>query len=162
MNFEELSEIAINALKQKLENHEGLTVFAREKAKFEGWLKVETCDSLLKHFKDIVPERNKIDITFQNWAIELKTVNTNYRYRNVEIKTRPITKNIQGVVDDIKALGLSDYDNKAVLFVVFPVTHENEDWQYHLEKISSSLRDLRHASFNFKNFIPGVIYFGLV
>lgn len=162
MRYEELAKIIFNEIKPKLENHQGLSIFARERAKFEGWLKAELCDSLSKYFRDVAPEIHKIDVTFHNWAIELKTINTNYRYKNVEIKTRPITKNIQGVIDDIETLKSSDYENMAVLFVVFPVTHENEDWQYHLEKISFSLRDLRHASFNFKNFIPGVIYFGLV
>lgn len=167
MKFEELSNTIFNEIKPKLENSQGLTIFARERAKFEGWLKVEVCDSLSKYFIDVVPERNtperkKIDISFQNWAIQLKTVNTNYRYKNVEIKSRPITMNIQGVIDDIENLKSLNYDNSAVLFVVFPVTHDNETWQDHYQKISSLLREIKHVSFNFKNYIPGIVYFGLV
>jgi len=162
MEFEKLKKLIFKEIKPKLENSQGLTIFARERAKFEGWLKVELCDSLSKYYKDVVPERNRIDVTFNNWAIELKTVNTNYRYKNVEIKIRPITKNIQGVIDDIENLKSSNYDNKAILFIVFPAAHDNEDWQYHLNKISSSLREIKHVSINFKNYIPGIIYFGLI
>jgi len=162
MRYEELAKLIFTEIKPKLENHQGLSIFARERAKFEGWLKAELCDSLSKYFRDVAPERHKIDVTFYNWAIELKTVNTNYRYKNVEVKTRPITKNIQGVIDDVESLKSSPYENRAILFVVFPVTHDNGDWQDHLGKITSLLREIKHTSFNFINFIPGVIYFGMV
>lgn len=131
MEFKDLTKLIFDEIKPKLENSQGLSIFAKERAKFEGWLKVELCDSLSKYFKDIAPERDKIDITFLNWAIELKTVNTNYRYKNVEIKTRPITMNVQGVIDDIENLKSTNYDHKAILFVAFPVTHDNEYWQAH-------------------------------
>ncbi len=162
MEFEKLTKLIFDEIKPKLENHQGLSIFARERAKFEGWLKVELCDILSKYFKDVAPERNRIDVTFHNWAIELKTVNTNYRYKNVEIKTRPITKNVQGVIDDIESLKSSNYENKGILFVVFPVTRDNEDWQGHLGKISSLLRDIKYVGFNFNNYIPGVVYFGMI
>jgi len=66
------------------------------------------------------------------------------------------------VIDDIESLKSTNYDNRAVLFVVFPVAHDNEDWQDHLGKITYLLRGIKHISFNFRNFILGVIYFGLV
>jgi len=53
MEFEELSVLIFNEIKPKLETHLGLSLFAKERAKFEGWLKVELCDSLLKHFNDV-------------------------------------------------------------------------------------------------------------
>ena len=167
MEFEELSNTIFKEIKPKLENSQGLTIFARERAKFEGWLKVEVCDSLSKYFRDVVPElytteRKWIDISFQNWVIQLKTVNTSYRYKNVEIKTRTITMNIQAVIDDIEYLKSKNFDNRAVLFVAFPATHDHEKWQDHYQKISSLLRRIKHVSFNFKNYVPGIIYFGLV
>lgn len=167
MKFEQLSKLIFREIKTKLENNQGLFIFAKERAKFEGWLKVELCDSLSKFFNDIAPEKERIDVTFANWAIELKTVNTNIRYRNVENKTRPITKNVQGVIKDIKRLKKSkSYTNKAVLFVVFPITHNNKNWKEHLGKITKELRKVKHESFDFKdkkgNEIPGVIYIGLV
>jgi len=160
MEFAELSKLIFSEIKPKLESNLGLSIFARERAKFEGWMKVELCESLSKYFKDVVPEKHRIDITFEDWAIELKTVNTNIRYENVENKHRPITKNTKGVVDDIGKLRLVDYTNKAVLFVAFPIIHDNKHWQIQLQRISSLLAVIRHVEFSFNNGIHGVIYFG--
>jgi len=162
MEFEDLANLIFSEIKPKLEKNQGLSIFAKERAKFEGWLKVELCDSLSKYFKDVVPERNRIDVTFENWAIELKTVNTNIRYKNVKNKTRPITKNTRGVVNDIEKLKSTDYINRAILFVVFPITHDNKNWQVQLQRISKLLRKFKHVNFNFKDEIPGVIYFGSI
>ncbi len=162
MEFEDLANLIFNEIKPKLENNQGLSIFAKERAKFEGWLKVELCDNLSKYFKDVAPERNRVDVTFENWAIELKTVNTNIRYKNVKNKTRPITKNTQGVINDIKKLKSIDYTNKAILFVVFPIIHCNKNWQVQLQRISKLLREIKHINFNFKDEIPGVVYFGLI
>jgi hypothetical protein len=162
MEFEDLAKLIFNEIKPKVENNQGLSIFAKERAKFEGWLKVELCDSLSKYFKDVAPERNRIDVTFENWAIELKTVNTNIRYENVKNKHRPITKNTQGVINDIKKLKSIDYTNKAILFVVFPIIHSNKNWQVQLQRISKLLRKIKHVNFNFKDEIPGVVYFGSI
>ena len=162
MEFEDLVNLIFNEIKPKLENSQGLSIFAKERAKFEGWIKVELCDSLSKYFKDVAPERNRIDVTFENWAIELKTVNTNIRYKNVKNKTRPITKNTQGVINDIKKTKSNDYTNRAILFIVFPIIHSNKYWQVQLQRISKLLREIKHVNFNFKDEIPGVVYFGLI
>lgn len=119
-------------------------------------------DSLSKYFKDVAPERNRIDVTFENWAIELKTVNTNIRYKNVKNKHRPITKNTKGVIKDIEKLKSIGYANRAILFVVFPITHSNKYWQVQLQRISKLLREIKHVNFNFKDEIPGVVYFGSI
>jgi len=47
-----------------------------------------------------------------------------YRFEGRKYKSRPITANVQGILDDIKKLG--DYSNKAVLFIVFPATHNHK------------------------------------
>lgn len=167
MEFEALANTIFEELKPKLESNQGLSILAKNRAKFEGWLKVELCDSLSKYFGDIVPEKNtplkkKIDVVFQDWAIQLKTVNTNYRYSGVEIKTRPITMNIQKVIEDIGILKSTDYKNEAILFLAFPVTHDNEYWQDHYQKIALSAREIKHIEFYFKNNIPGVVYLCLI
>ena len=162
MEFKDMANLIFNEIKPKLENNQGLSIFAKERAKFEGWLKVELCNSLSKYFKDVAPERNRIDVTFENWAIELKTVNTNIRYENVKSKHRPITKNTQGVINDINKLKSIDYTNKAILFVVFPIIHSNKNWQVQLQRISKLLREIKHVNFNFKDEIPGVVYFGSI
>ena len=92
MEFLKIKQILFNELKPRLESNKGLAIFAKERAKFEGWLKVELIEILSNYFDDITPENNRIDITFEDWAIELKTVNTNIRYKNVINKQRPITK----------------------------------------------------------------------
>src|SRR3972149_5464629 len=162
MRFEELGKLIFDELKPKLENHQGLSIFAKERAKFEGWLKVELCDSLSKHFKNVCPEKDRTDIAFEDWAIELKTVNTNIRYEGVKNKTRPITKNTQGIVDDIRKLKGTKYPNKSVLFVAFPIHHNNENWQIQLKRISNQLAKISYVEFDFKDKIPGVLYFGLI
>ncbi|MEM1971192.1 MAG: hypothetical protein QXK74_07300 [Candidatus Nitrosocaldaceae archaeon] len=166
MNYEQLAKIIFDEMKPKLENNNGLSIFARERAKFEGWLKVELCESLSKYFSDIIPENKRIDVTFDKWALQLKTINTNIRFANVENKSRPITMNTQGVIEDIRKLRKLrsiNFQNKAVLFVVFPITHDNKNWQIQLTRIIKALKkEPMHVDFKFKNEVPGVIYFGLV
>ena len=117
MEFIKVKEIVFNELKPKLESNKGLAIFAKQRAKFEGWLKVELVRILSNYFDDISPENNRIDITFKDWAIELKTVNTNIRYKNVISKVRPITKNINDVISDIEKLKFTTYVNKGILFI---------------------------------------------
>jgi hypothetical protein len=167
MEFEVLANAIFEGLKPKLENNDGLAIFAKNRAKFEGWLKVELCDSLSKCSKDIIPEQStalkkKIDVVFQDWAIQLKTVNTNYRYRGVEVKTRPITMNIDGIKADLEILKSTAYMNKGVLFIAFPVTHDNKYWRHHYQNILSFLSDMKHIEFLFMNSVPGVVYFGVL
>ena len=162
MEFLKIKEIIFNFLKPKLENNNGLAIFAKERAKFEGWLKVELIEILSNYFNNIAPENNRIDITFKDWAIELKTVNTNIRYPNVINKHRPITMNIDGVISDIDNLKSSNYINKGILFIVFPIQHNNTNWQIHLGRIKNKLSKIEFIQFHFSNEIPGVIYFGLI
>jgi len=161
IDFESISELIFD-ISTKIESHLGLSIFASERAKFEGWLKVELCDILSNRFQDVAPEKDRVDITFDGWAIELKTVNTNYRYENAENKHRPITKNIEGVISDIEKLQSLNYTNKAVVFLVFPLEHDNSHWQEHLKKVHDLLKELKWKEFKFKNGVSGVIYFGLV
>ena len=163
MDFENLCNLIFAKLIQRLERNSGLFIFAKERSKFEGWLKVELCEILSGHFQAVLPEKNRIDITLDNWAIELKTVNTNYRYKGVMNKTRPITRNVKGVIKDIEKLkSTRQYSNKAILFVVFPVTHNHKYWRKHLQGISAHLKKLKFKEFKFRNEIPGIIYFGLI
>ena len=122
MDFQELSKLILPELKFKIESNKGLAIFAKERAKFEGWLKVTLCEILANQCEDVVPEKNWIDITFQDWAIELKTVNTNIRYKNVKNKHRPITKNVEGVIKDITKLSKTDYINNQYCLLFFHST----------------------------------------
>ena len=164
MDFDQLSNILLNEITPLLEKSQALVIFAKERAKFEGWLKVELCGILSSHFpNDVKPERKRIDICCGDWGIELKTVNTNIRYKGIENKHRPITKNTQGVIVDIEKLSQSEVRNKAVLFVVFPIEYGNKNWESQLERIRSKLSDLRQSTFSFHGGIAqGIIYMGLV
>ena len=170
--FNDLANIIFNGIIPKLEDNDGLVVFVKNRAKFERWLQVELCGILSYHFPTVIPEKDNIDIVLEeknddvvkDWAIELKTVNTSYGFNEVENKTRPITKNIDDIIEDIKKLRSTNYTNKAVLFVVFPVTHNHKKWnEIHLNKIVGELNgNIIFKEFKFKNKSPGVIYFGLV
>ncbi len=165
MDFDKLSKLIFEEIIPKLEKNKGVYVFAKHRAKFEGWLKVELCESLSKYFQNVVPEKDRIDIVCDDWAIELKTVNTNYRYQSVENKSRPITMNVNGVIKDIEKLEKLkplNYVNKAILFVVFPVDGSRKMWKNHLQKIQNKLREIKSKEFRFKNEIPGIVYFGLI
>lgn len=162
INLDQFIQLILPALKQRLEGHEGLPVFAQQRAKFEGWLKVELCGILLKHFPDTLPEKARTDLTAGAWAIELKTFSTNYRHKGVVNKFRPITDNVAGVLKDIEKLRKISVKNKLVIFIVFPLNESNEIWLTHLNKIKVRLKEIRSYPFCFANNVPGVIYFGLV
>jgi len=160
----ELAELIFSNLAERMSTHEGLEAFATCRAKFEGWLKVELAAVLKKRFENIVPEKDGIDLVADGWAFEIKTINTSYRRPGTVQKTRPITENIEGVVNDVKKLRkLRGYEGKAVVFVVFPLPRKSlKAWEQHLEKVRSELEELRHRSFSFKNNVPGTLYIGFV
>jgi len=63
--------------------------------------------------------KGPIDATF----VMLKTGNTNFRFSGVDVCTRLITNNVDGVVQDIaKLASLPDRTRGYVLFAVFPVS----------------------------------------
>jgi len=156
--MKKIENIILEQLKCRLSRHKGLSIFAKEKAKFEGWLKVELCDILIQNGIDVCPEKDRIDIVFNDYAIELKTLNTNLRYPNVKNKTRPITNNTESVIDDIKKLKKMSYKNKVILFVTFPAEHRNLFWEKQLARIRAKIKNIRYEEFVFWNKIPGVIY----
>ncbi len=160
-----MANVIFRELGRIIAEHGGLEVFAVERAKFEGWVKVELVHILRRYFKSVVPEKEGIDITADGWAIEIKTINTSYTCPLVKKKCRPITLNVKGIIKDIEKLRNSTkYKSKAVFFIVFPLPENamNTFWKKHLSEIQSNLR--RHLSrrFRFKNSVPGVMYLGQV
>ena len=142
--------------------------FANERAKFEGWFKVELINILNKNGYKALPEIERIDVVDaeHKMAIELKVINTNY-FKNGEFptlvsKTKPITKNVNSVVKDIEKLSNKVYLYKYVMFIVFPVKRSIKLWNNQLESIDEKLIELRFIDFQFKNGIPGVIYIGKI
>ncbi len=160
MTVDELVEATANHLIQRIRKSGALGVFAKRRAKFEGWLKVELIDILLSKGYNAVPEHGLIDVTFENVAIELKTVNTNYRDNIADNLIRPITKNIKSVIKDINKHRANKIENKFVIFIVFPSNDTHHDWQRHLQKIDDALGETCCARpFKFKSGIAGTIYY---
>ena len=163
MTFQELWDILEKEVPNKINQHNGLNFFIKNRAKFEGWFKVELCDILSRYTDDITPEKDRIDIVFHNWALELKTSNTNYRYKHVENKTRPITKNVKSIIKDIMDLkNNSNYSNKAVVFIIFPLSKDINDWNKHILKIKNELQELKEKEFSLKNGVKAILYCGLI
>jgi hypothetical protein len=166
MDVNELYNKTANALIKKIQATRGLTGFAKRRAKFEGWLKVEIIDALINNeYAEALPEVDRIDVTIEKLsvAIELKTINTNYRYENVDILTRPIKDNIDGIIRDIKQLRINDkYDHKFIVFIAFPTEHNKPKWQEHLSKINPHIKEGIARNFKFCNNVPAVIYYGKI
>ncbi|MCC5910861.1 MAG: hypothetical protein JJT76_10535 [Clostridiaceae bacterium] len=125
------------------ENKELLKIPLRQKSKFEGWLKFELASYLeLNGMKSVEVEskvvyrRDRTDITFFHdenpYSIELKTPNTNWKQEGINNNTRPITKNINSIVDDTKKLN-SNYG--IIAFVLFSVPTDDTRWKSYLDRI---------------------------
>ena len=163
MTAKDLLDKTAHLIIRKIKRHKGLEKFATKRSKFEGWLKVEFVEILINQNYEVAPEINKIDIIFNQSAIELKTINTSYKYEGAEKKSKPITKNVKGIIDDIVALKTnSGFINKYVIFITFPVRNSKSNWNYHLKKIKVELSEISYKEFTFKNGIPAVIYYGKI
>ena len=162
MTITELFNILVDDIINKIQNSKGLARFAYRRAKFEGWLKVEIIDILVRQEINALPEIDRVDVSFDSVGIELKTVNTNIFFDNVIHITRPITKNTNSVIKDIKKLRSKNYQDKFIIFVVFPIDHSNQYWQKQFQRISSELTEINQKQFNFNNNVPAVIYVGRV
>jgi hypothetical protein len=130
-----------------------LDVALRQRAKFENWLKIELASALaqtgytvrLEESYSIGPRQSyRADIMVANGQdislIMLKTVNTNFRFPGVENHSRPITKNIAGVIEDMAKLTLRPAATAGyALFVTFPVASHRQDrdnqLQMHINRI---------------------------
>lgn len=121
-----------------------LRIPLRQKAKFEGWLKFELAHYLEQtRMKNVEVEsrsyyrRDRTDITFfhneEPYSVEIKTPNTNWRIQGVNTNCRPITKNIQSVIDDAKKLNSK---NGIVAFVLFPIPVGDNRWELYLDRIN--------------------------
>jgi hypothetical protein len=110
-----------------------LSIALRQRAKFEGWLKIELAHALEDRGASVSLEagvpgtRYRADVRAtlpgpEEAYIMLKTVNTNFRFSGISSLTRPITKNIRGVIEDVSKLRASASEApRLVIFPVFPV-----------------------------------------
>ena len=170
MNLKQLIDVTSEELVKRMRASTALAVFARRRAKFEGWLKVELIDILLKNgVDDAVPEQGLIDVSFRDVAIELKTVNTNYRDGIADLKARTITENIKSVIKDIGKHRRNEFPHKFIIFVVFPLNESHVGWKTHLDRIEKELGDacsglyfrFKKAGLNNQS-VSGCLYYGKV
>lgn len=124
-------------------HRELLQIPLRQRAKFEGWLKFELArylDQIGMTSVEVESQssfQHKTDIVFIKddylYSVELKTANTNWKVPGVNSSSRPITKNIQSIVNDAFKLN-SQYG--IVAFVLFPIPVNDNRWEVYLIRIS--------------------------
>ncbi|NCQ35913.1 hypothetical protein GW813_12760 [bacterium] len=141
-----------------------LGVFAHRRAKFEGWLKVKIVDLVIAQGLEAYPEIDRIDVvSLPDWAIQLKTTNTNYRFGEAIRVTRPITENVREIMADVDKLKAhAKYPNRGVLFVVFPCKPAHAQWKAHFAKLTPLFSSTHSKEFVFQGGLPGVVYLGIL
>jgi len=130
-----------------LEAHsEVLAIALRQRAKFEGWLKLELAATAAQHgytsveLETPLPTNRgeRADIGFhqgaEKYVVELKTPNSNWRFEGIENRTRPITKNIKSIIDDVEKL--RKVKNSIVAFTLFPIKPGDLRWREYVTRIS--------------------------
>lgn len=135
-----------------LQRNDVAILACKQRAKFEGWLKFELAAALVENEEvtQVVLEdsysttgRSDLSVIYQKvkWFVEMKTANTNWRAIGLENVTRPVTRNIDGIIDDIKVLKLKCPPDKGIaVFVIFPIPVRIWDFEtnkltYHLHRI---------------------------
>ncbi len=80
-------------------------------------------------------ERNDLTFFYNDlyYAVELKTPNTNWKINGINSKGRPITKNINSIVEDTKKLNST---SGIVAFVLFPIPVNDNRWEKYIQRIS--------------------------
>jgi len=127
---ERLPDVIRSALAELVTGHPTIMRLAvTQRAKFEGWLKLELAGKLtelgLSNVQFETPyQGGRADLSFgpddRRALVELKTCNTNYRMPGCKPLTRPITKNVQDICADCRNLQ-SAPDGGIMAFVMFPV-----------------------------------------
>ncbi|MFV2044934.1 MAG: hypothetical protein ACC700_17070 [Anaerolineales bacterium] len=133
------------------DRQELLGLAVRQRSKFEGWLKLELAATAAKHgaikieIEAPYPSPQigpRADLAFSyggnRYFIELKTPNTNWRMPGVIGSTRPITKNIDGVISDAEKIASRGICG-IVAFVMFPVRPASRNWIAYFKRIVTKL-----------------------
>jgi hypothetical protein len=127
----------------------------QQRAKFEGWLKFELASALKGKagfdriiLEDSYATNGRSDISFEyagnKWFVEMKTANTNWRAENLENLSRPVTRNMDGITEDIIVLReKSTPAHGLAVFCIFPIPdrlwkNTREQLNYHLRRIEEA------------------------
>ena len=174
----ELEGIILRALENIFnQNPEIARLACQQRSKFEGWLKFELAGALINQsgFARICLEdnydsngRSDISLEFhgQKWHIEMKTANANWRIEGVESKTRPITRNMQSIVEDIDVLKQKSKPFRGMaVFCIFPVPERiwksRIELNNHLQKIEKACDFAEETLIRSANYIQVTSTFGI-
>jgi hypothetical protein len=166
MEFRKLAQVLFDGMLPVLESHSGVKSFAMQREKFDGWLTVELCRVLVQFGTHPNLSDKVVDVTFGNWALDVRTVNTNIPHEGCTAKGRHIkkemdelTKGIWKLTNPGKAISAT---HRAILLLAYPAVHEDERWQSaHFNQLRSELTAVEFRPFRFSGDIPGVLYLGL-
>jgi len=112
-----------------------------QRAKFEGWLKFELAERALSEgalveFEPALPVGGRADLAvLRNGVstfIELKTANFNWRVPGIENKTRPVTMNVAGIIEDARKLRAV---GGVIAAIFFPIPKGDERWRRYVQRI---------------------------
>ena len=123
-----------------------MTLAARQRARFEGWLKFELAARLVDEGATAVSvesayeeAKSRADVAFtvapDKFVLELKTPSTNWRTKGVENKHKAITKAVAGIISDAVRLK-SCPGTGLVAFVLLPLPEGDSRWNEYLSRIS--------------------------
>lgn len=126
-----------------IKRNDVLQIATRQKAKFEGWLKFELASYLEQYGMEFVEvesmagygrERSDISFSYNGipYSVELKTPNANWKVDGVKDIGRPVTKNINSIIDDTMKLN-SEFG--IIAFVLFPIPSGDNRWELYLSRI---------------------------
>jgi hypothetical protein len=145
-----------------------LKLALEQRSKFEGWLKIELshalspCAELVRIEQEYDSDAGspRADLAVHTGAnggwhlIMLKTVNTSFRFLDVEPRTRPITNNIRGVIEDVEKLRSRPEDVAAyLLFTMFPVAADPEKRASQVEPYLARVQEAG-GHFVIESFVP--------
>ena len=117
-----------------------------QRAKFEGWLKFELADAArrngatnLRFEHPLAAGRADLGFELQgvSCVVELKTPNTNYRMEGVANLHRPITMNIDSIIED--AGKLRRCGGGMIAFILFPLKTGDDAWLRYLTRVSDGV-----------------------
>lgn len=107
-----------------------LWIALRQRSKFEHWLKFELAGALEDHstYSNVAVEETceggRADIAFtyesSRCFLWLKTPNSNWTFPGVNVMSRPITKNYEGMLNDIRSMKMEG-NYGLLLAALFPV-----------------------------------------
>ncbi len=151
--------VVVSKIMPELLSRPALSLALEQRAKFEGWLKIELAYALSSHASAVTFEeeypgpsgkfRADLAVTLKGSRryIMLKTVNTNFRFDGVETLHRPITRNIKGVIEDV--VKLQSCPSETFPYILFAVFSVGSDLPAQLKQIGAYLRRIEQAGIEY-------------